>query len=62
MKEDFKVYLGDGVYAVFDGYGIELRANSHDKPTDVIYLEPLVLEALDRFRVRCSNLEQEVEK
>jgi len=43
-------YLGDGVYAIFDGYGILLHANDHQYPTDRVYLEPQVLEALDRFR------------
>jgi len=42
-------YLGDGVYAIFDGYGIMLHANSHEYPTDKIYLEPEVLKDLNRF-------------
>jgi hypothetical protein len=37
-----KDYLGDGVYALFDGYGIWLHANDHLTPTDRIYLEPEV--------------------
>lgn len=47
-KTEFN-YLGDGVYVKFDGYGIELRANNHETPTDVIYLEPFVLENLIKF-------------
>jgi len=43
-------YLGDGVYAIYDGYGIWLHANDHKNPTDRIYLEPQVMEVLDRFR------------
>ncbi len=39
-------YIGDGVYFMFDGYGVWLHANSHDNPTDKIYLEPSVLNAL----------------
>ena len=39
-------YLGDGVYFMFDGSGIWLHANSHDHPTDKIYLEPEVIHAL----------------
>jgi hypothetical protein len=39
-------YLGDGVYAIFDGYGVWLHANDHKDPTDKIYLEPEVFEAL----------------
>lgn len=42
-------YLGDGVYALFDGLGVWLHANSHDQPTDRIYLEAEVLDALDDF-------------
>lgn len=50
--EDRKVpasYLGDGVYAIFDGYGIWLHANDHKNPTDRIYLEPEVLNQLGIF-------------
>ena len=36
-------YCGDGVYAIFDGYGIWLHANDHKNPSDRIYLEPDVL-------------------
>jgi len=42
-------YLGDGVYAIFDGCGIWLHANDHKHPTDRIYLEPEVFAALNRF-------------
>ena len=42
-------YLGDGVYAIFDGFGIELRANDHIYPSDKIYIEPSVLENLNRL-------------
>ena len=42
-------YFGDGVYGVFDGYGLELRANDHQDPTDIIYLEPAVLKAINNF-------------
>lgn len=41
-------YIGDGVYVVFDGYGFWLHANSHDNPTDRIYLEPQVALVLMR--------------
>jgi len=42
-------YLGDGVYAIFDGFGIWLHANSHSEPTDRVYLEPNVLQGLIIF-------------
>ncbi len=48
-------YLGDGVYALFDGYGIWLHANSHDHPTDKIYLEPDVLVSLNTFNQRVQK-------
>lgn len=44
-----KSYLGDGVYAIFDGYGIELRINDLYDPTDKAYLEPPVAKALIDF-------------
>ena len=44
-------HLGDGVYAGYDGYGIWLHANDHKAPTDRIYLEPEVFEALVRFPI-----------
>ena len=45
-------YLGDGVYASFDGYHItlDLRAQDPVLPITRIALEPSVLEALDRYR------------
>lgn len=43
-----KTYLGDGVYASFDGYQIRLSSR-RDDGTDVIYLEPEVYTALTKF-------------
>ena len=48
-NESPKRYIGDGVYAIFDGYGIWLHANHHEHPTDKIYLEPDVLEGINKF-------------
>lgn len=50
-------YLGDGVYAEFDGFGIWLRANDHRDGlcTDKIYIEPSVLESLVGFYKRMKN-------
>jgi hypothetical protein len=42
------VYLGDAVYAQYDGNGVELRLNRHDAPV-AVYLEPEVLSALIAF-------------
>ena len=45
-----KTYLGDGVYAEFDGFGIVLTTeNGSPIPTNTIYLEPSVLQALYSF-------------
>ena len=54
MKEEERKYLeyiGDGVYAEFDGYGIWLRTGNHvDELCDnKIYLEPTVLSNLNDF-------------
>ena len=43
------VYIGDGVYAHFDGYGISLLTGSHDNPENKVYLEPSVLQALNEL-------------
>lgn len=48
-------YLGDGVYAIFDGFGIWLHANDHKNPTDRVYLEPSVLSSLNRFANSCRG-------
>jgi len=42
-------YLGDGVYAIFDGFGIWLHAGSHDNPTNKVYLDPTVMQELKEF-------------
>ena len=49
-------YLGDGVYVNFDGFGIWLHANSHDKPTDRIYLEPQILQSLNEYAERMRKV------
>ncbi len=53
MPDDGKRdYIGDGVYVEFDGCGVWLKANDFDHPSDEIYLEAGVLEALVRFARR----------
>jgi hypothetical protein len=51
-------YLGDGVYASFDGYYIWLRTGAHEGPhvTNKIALEPSVYEALVRYHDRLVKL------
>ena len=48
-------YIGDGVYTMYDGFGIWLYANDPRHPTDKIYLEPEVLAALNRFVARMKK-------
>ena len=49
------VYLGDGVYASFDGYAVWLDLRAQDATTRIC-LEPEVLAALDRYRQRIGAL------
>lgn len=49
-----KEYLGDGVYASFDGYQVWLHVNHHDAPPCVA-LEPAVIDALCRYYMRMSK-------
>ena len=53
LEDDYtKDYIGDGVYAVFHGYGIYLKANDFNNPTDTIFIEPDVLRRLINFADR----------
>ena len=49
-KEMEKRYLGDSVYAEFDGYGITLTTENGYGPSNIIYLEPQVLAALENYK------------
>ena len=49
-------YLGDGVYASYDGFHVKLEANI--PTTDTIYLDPYVVSALKRYLNRMSEGEQ----
>jgi hypothetical protein len=46
-------YLGDGVYAEFDGWMVKLTTHRADGE-HVIYFEPEVYDALVRFARRCG--------
>lgn len=50
MANILKEYLGDGIYASWDGFQIALKANHPEYPTDTVYLDPSVVEAFERFR------------
>jgi hypothetical protein len=51
-----KTYLGDSVYVSFDGYMLVLTTDNGMGPSNTIYLEPEVYEALvgyvDRLKAR----------
>ena len=51
MEDD---YLGDGVYASFDGYHIVLDLRAQDSTTRIA-LEPAVMEALIRYYKRSQE-------
>lgn len=51
-------YLGDGLYAEFDGYMLKLMANSAISPTDTVYLEPAVYAELLRFVSRWAEAQE----
>lgn len=48
-EERRKTYLGDSVYAAFDGFSVVLTTENGGPPSNTIYMEPSVLAALDRF-------------
>lgn len=52
-------YLGDGVYAFFDGYAIRLRTGDHNVFDQEIFLEPEVLSSLNKFYERAKQSKKE---
>jgi hypothetical protein len=56
--EHNEVYLGDGVYASFDGYAIRLRA-PRLSGDHVIFLEPLEWAALKAYAEKVFEITEE---
>jgi hypothetical protein len=50
-----KTYLGDSVYAEFDGFGIVLTTENGMGASNTIVLEPEVLRALNEFVERTKQ-------
>ena len=50
-QPEAETYLGDGLYASFDGWQIQLRA-PREFGEHLVYLDPQVFEALVRFAGR----------
>jgi len=48
-------YIGDGVYASWDGYQIRLATDNPDNPSNVIFLDEYVLGSLYEFFERVSK-------
>ena len=54
-----KVYLGDSVYADFDGWHIVLTIENGYGASNRIALDPQVLDALDRYRESLQPKQQQ---
>lgn len=52
-------YLGDGVYASFDGFQIWLAVGNHENK--VVALEPSVMKALTEYNERIEALRKQVD-
>ena len=55
-----KEYLGDGVYVEFDGFMVILTTENGAGPSNVIYLEPEVVQALTAFVARLQQEQKEM--
>jgi hypothetical protein len=53
-----KTYLGDGVYASFDGYQIRLTAEDGVRETEIIYLDSQVQDALANYIERIREADR----
>jgi hypothetical protein len=49
MKKDKWTYLGDGVYARYNGWHVILITGTPDNIENTIYLEPDVISNLEKF-------------
>lgn len=58
----YREYLGDGLYADFDGYQISLAASNGIVDTNVVYLEPEVLKKFNQYVTMIENLKKEHQK
>ena len=59
-----KEYIGDSVYAEFDGYHIILTTNNGypDDPRNTIALEPSVLRTLNNYNKRIYEFYKEAQR
>jgi hypothetical protein len=61
MPRTHDEYLGDGVYASFDGYHVWLDLRGQDDSTRIA-LEPPVFEALLRYKTKMDNVAAALEE
>jgi hypothetical protein len=54
-----KDYLGDSVYAEFDGHGLTLTTENGYGPSNTIYVEPEVWRAMTAFMKRMTETQTE---
>jgi hypothetical protein len=56
-----RTYLGDGLFAEFDGYQFKLAASDGIRDTDTVYLELSVLKSFLRFAKAAGvNLQESI--
>lgn len=54
--QETKDYLGDSVYADFDGYAIVLTTDNGYGPSNTIVMDPQTIAALERYMKRLKEL------
>lgn len=62
MGTETRIYLGDSVYAKYDGYHIVLTTDNGYGATNTIALEPDVYDALVQFKKRVDKAIKEAAK
>lgn len=50
-----KIYLGDSVYFEFDGYHVVLTTDNGLGPSNIVAMEPQVIEAFQRALVQLEK-------
>lgn len=58
MSENQKVYLGDSVYASFNGFHIVLTTENGMGPSNEIFLEPQLIDLLIKYRNQVLGIEK----
>lgn len=60
-EQNYKDYLGDGLYVDFDGYAIRLYASNGIHTLSEVFLEPQVLESFFRYIERLKQIKKDKE-